>query len=360
MVNDTESPPTHSKSQANLPASALTQKKSPHSSFIIIVGTLSLSFVALVLGNVLITYHNISPTFVDNSPIPDAPTLIPTKLLKKTNTPTPSLTPTHPPLNHNQSFQIGNFTYTPKNNTIHTGENLSNTISLVDPKFESENHGSVCTKVSGVSMFRSILHFQDQLTGIEPNINMITWNSSNLEFIDPESQEMFNLWIQNLSQLDQYLTTDTENPILQDTLRREQAHKQWVDNPQEGTLEQDLLEFPRLLACGGGYNWPIFLKKIESDKFEKVYFAESFIGNGVPYAPNKMLIINHQDRWLLLTQHDEFSNELDRTSYNYSECGEEDMSITCLEQVWSSKYRSEEEIDNWINNTISSLEFTTL
>ena len=186
-----------------------------------------------------------------------------------------------------------------------------------------------CHRISGVSQLFSNRILPGVKTDLSPPVHITAWNSERVSFMNTQTKTSFYKTQDSLNNLDKYtnldyLKTESNKPIL---------------------------SLDGFLFCSGGYSDLVYIQKVENTKFEKIYYAEVFEGNGTVGIPNKKLIINADDGWLIATEHPSL---VDKRYKDFGKCLDSEKQFECGRDLWLS-LRSNVESQEWTDLMLSSI-----
>ena len=237
------------------------------------------------------------------------------------------------------NYQVGNYTITIPKNYIYEsdytesrGYGLSTT--KLDPKYN---------QIGGVhSLFlnKKIAGLSQELS---PTFTAYSWNNDLLEYSNDNTKKLFTDWAKQLVNLNKYQDIN----LLSETVS--------LDIYDAKAYHEPNVYFSNFISYSKIFSYPILIRKIDTEKFDLVYYVEVFEGNGDLGSATKKLIINNQSDFLFISE----------GSANYNFLDQEHCRIildraklfTCVKDVWEEKYRNEEEVAKWINDLIASIEY---
>ncbi len=238
-------------------------------------------------------------------------------------------------------YKIGRFTLEIPNSYIHGDKSKIEKSSIKQSEMDES-----CSKIGNIYVFYTFRKLAGIYPNVQPSLSVYGWKDPELVYFNKNSETTFKEWGEQLENIGKY----TDLNLLQ--------QKVFAPEYDASKNVEPNLDLGKFLYCSGVYSYPILIEKVETKKFESVFFAEVIEGNADLGAPKKELVIYHKNNWLIVSEQPDYKSH----NWDFNYCPNNlartrvDL-LKCTEKLWREKYRSKKENASWINFILSHLEF---
>ncbi|MCH7730547.1 hypothetical protein IID21_03410 [Patescibacteria group bacterium] len=354
-------PPTDPITQAPSPPNQ--NQKKPARTVLILFLSAALVFSLAAFGYTLWQYLGLKKEtkIATQLPIPTTPTQQDELETEKTETEIKRTTEDK----NKYIYQIGNFELKIDRGYVYLDSVISgaNRVSQSQayPAEEAEYCLSLVGGVHRLLLERKYPSLERPVFGGNPLLTFKYWNPNKLVYLDSQAETEIKDRLENFINLFSYTDSGELLEKVVSLAGSDYSANKYLTyqgrllNPWSGT---------GVGGCGGGFSYPILIKKINSQKYNKVFFAETFEGNepSNPNMPIKKLLINKGESWLLITEQrkgEDFTKFQEQagqiTSCPQAQLGEW---LRCNEQLWRENFRDENTNQQWIERILSFVTYT--
>lgn len=256
------------------------------------------------------------------------------------------------------TFRIGMFKYSVPKSSIWTPVEESQHFTTQIDTGEDE-----CVDVSGVnfiSLEKKLKEYQSGLSiqrqrEFSPKFYIYNWNNENLKYRNEITKQIVQ---KRLDALNNLMQIEDSNNLKQITLS---SNFDPINRNNENKVSAD--PWDHVTSCGGAWSVPIYIQKIETNKFEEAIYIETFEGQDYGY-PLQKIIIREGKNYLIISipqptgtfSKEERINIARKCSENKGISQQVDI-FKCIEKDWSENHHDINQINETIKQTINSIKF---
>ncbi len=238
-------------------------------------------------------------------------------------------------------FKIDNYTFSANSNEVFSKDGDGFNVS---PQISSIGKDS-CLNVAGVVYLSLDKKVKGDYHDSSERYSFTAWN---LESLGYKSASAKNSALERIAALENLKNYTDRNKIVD-----------WVFSDSSRGRGITLEPWMGFAGCGGSLSYPIYVQKVEQNKFDIVLYAEALEGqeSEIFLGPVRFLIIKKNNDWLIVKEYENIGQSLYEEASKICKQEKGNEIAGCVENIWAEKFRNQTDNKKWINYFLDAVDY---